>query len=389
MALATRCPHCHTTFRVAHDQLKLRAGLVRCGTCKEIFNGVEHLLPTDKLPQSAAQASAAISPANAVAEQPSGKAAASSVPTAPSLSKKRNIAPAESGGVVKSTSRRKKPPANRPIDAPTPAVASGGDNDNDPLQRMTLVDFAAFDEPESGPAGQENSAGPVVPDDPRRLSHAEGSADTSDELDRAIEDLQRKPWRSTKKPALRKDEDDPEDMQSGEPDFVMRARRQQRTGRALRILMSFVSFVLLIGLLAQATYIFRSQIAAWLPETAPVLVNACGIIGCRVDLPAQIDAVSIESNELQALPSNQNTFVLTTLLRNRSAIVQAWPNIELTLNDANEKAIVRRVFTPRDYLPSAQDVTKGFAANWEQPIKLFFEVSQLKASGYRVYLFYP
>jgi len=45
MALATRCPHCHTTFRVAHDQLKLRAGLVRCGSCKEIFNGIEHLLP--------------------------------------------------------------------------------------------------------------------------------------------------------------------------------------------------------------------------------------------------------------------------------------------------------------------------------------------------------
>jgi predicted Zn finger-like uncharacterized protein len=374
MALATRCPHCRTTFRVAHDQLKLRAGLVRCGTCKEIFNGVEHLLPTDEPLQSAAQTSAAISPANAVTEQPSSKAASSSARTAPSLSKKRNIAPTESVSVVKSAGRRKKPSANHPIDAPKPAVATGSDNDNDPLQRMTLVDFAAFDEPESGgPAGQENSAGSVVPD----------------ELDRAIEDLQRKPWRGTKKSALRKEEDDPEDMQSGEPDFVRRARRQQRTGRALRILMNFVSFVLLIGLLAQATYTFRSQIAAWLPETAPALVNACGIIGCRVDLPAQIDAVSIESNELQALPSNQNTFVLTTLLRNRSAIVQAWPNIELTLNDANEKAIVRRVFMPRDYLPSAQDVTKGFAANWEQPIKLFFEVSQLKASGYRVYLFYP
>jgi predicted Zn finger-like uncharacterized protein len=374
MALATRCPHCRTTFRVAHDQLKLRAGLVRCGTCKEIFNGVEHLLPTDEPPQSAAQTSAAISPANAATEQPSSKAASSSARTAPSLSKKRNIAPTESVSVVKSAGRRKKPSANHPIDAPKPAVATGSDNDNDPLQRMTLVDFAAFDEPESGgPAGQENSAGSVVPD----------------ELDRAIEDLQRKPWRGTKKSALRKEEDDPEDMQSGEPDFVRRAHRQQRTGRALRILMNFVSFVLLIGLLAQATYTFRSQIAAWLPETAPALVNACGIIGCRVDLPAQIDAVSIESNELQALPSNQNTFVLTTLLRNRSAIVQAWPNIELTLNDANEKAIVRRVFMPRDYLLSAQDVTKGFAANWEQPIKLFFEVSQLKASGYRVYLFYP
>ncbi|MFL6715114.1 MAG: zinc-ribbon domain-containing protein, partial [Burkholderiaceae bacterium] len=44
MVLATRCPHCRTTFRVVQDQLKLRGGLVRCGACKEIFNGTEHLL---------------------------------------------------------------------------------------------------------------------------------------------------------------------------------------------------------------------------------------------------------------------------------------------------------------------------------------------------------
>ena len=44
MVLATRCPHCRTTFRVVQDQLKLRGGLVRCGACKEIFNGTENLL---------------------------------------------------------------------------------------------------------------------------------------------------------------------------------------------------------------------------------------------------------------------------------------------------------------------------------------------------------
>src|SRR5690348_690217 len=50
MVLATRCPHCRTTFRVVQDQLKLRGGLVRCGACKEIFNGVENLLrPTQSL----------------------------------------------------------------------------------------------------------------------------------------------------------------------------------------------------------------------------------------------------------------------------------------------------------------------------------------------------
>jgi predicted Zn finger-like uncharacterized protein len=58
MALATRCPHCQTTFRVAHDQLKLRAGLVRCGACKQIFNGIEHLLPPEEPGQRIAPAAA-------------------------------------------------------------------------------------------------------------------------------------------------------------------------------------------------------------------------------------------------------------------------------------------------------------------------------------------
>jgi predicted Zn finger-like uncharacterized protein len=48
MALATRCPHCQTTFRVANDQLKLHAGLVRCGSCHQTFNGIEHLVPPDQ-----------------------------------------------------------------------------------------------------------------------------------------------------------------------------------------------------------------------------------------------------------------------------------------------------------------------------------------------------
>lgn len=48
MALATQCPHCHTTFRVAADQLKLRGGIVRCGACQSIFDGNAHLIDLDK-----------------------------------------------------------------------------------------------------------------------------------------------------------------------------------------------------------------------------------------------------------------------------------------------------------------------------------------------------
>src|SRR5205823_3568950 len=63
MALATQCPHCHTTFRVASDQLKLRGGIVRCGACQRIFDGNSHLIDLDALAAarkaSEAQAAAA------------------------------------------------------------------------------------------------------------------------------------------------------------------------------------------------------------------------------------------------------------------------------------------------------------------------------------------
>ncbi len=159
--------------------------------------------------------------------------------------------------------------------------------------------------------------------------------------------------------------------------------------RILRVSLWITTFVLLLGAIGQGTYVFRNQLAAWVPQAKPALTQACAWINCQVTLLAQLDAVSIESSELQALPTRKNSFVLTVLLRNSSTATQAWPNIELMLNDGDEKAIVRRVFTPQEYLQSKQDLLKGFDSNTEQPVKIAFELLQLKASGYRAYLFYP
>src|SRR5574343_366650 len=63
MALATKCPHCNTVFRVAHDQLKLRGGIVRCGSCNEVFDGNAALLaPPAAAPLPAAPAAASVAP---------------------------------------------------------------------------------------------------------------------------------------------------------------------------------------------------------------------------------------------------------------------------------------------------------------------------------------
>lgn len=384
MALATRCPHCQTTFRVAHDQLKLRAGLVRCGACKEIFNGVEHLLPvgvpshpvTAPTPAAAQASPMSVAPHEESVQTSSGHPAATSAYSV-------DLPPEEKVD--------ENPLAGMPTDDSTARATVASDSAADPLQRMTLMDFSSWKEDDDAslaPQGNPVDADPVLTGNPSLYSQTEVTANAPDELDRAIEDLQSKPWR--RKRWKRSADDDIEgDEDVAEPDFVRKARRKHGIERALHILMIVGSLALLVGLIGQTAYALRDQISARLPQATPILVEACARIGCTVGFPTRIDAVSIESSELQTLPSNQNTFVLNTVLRNRSSITQAWPNLELTLNDADEKAIARRVFAPRDYLLSAADVTQGFGANSEQQIKVFFELSQLKASGFRVYLFYP
>lgn len=41
--MLTRCPHCQTHFRVTAEQLKIRQGKVRCGTCQEVFDALDSL----------------------------------------------------------------------------------------------------------------------------------------------------------------------------------------------------------------------------------------------------------------------------------------------------------------------------------------------------------
>jgi predicted Zn finger-like uncharacterized protein len=400
MALATQCPHCQTTFRVAQDQLKLRAGLVRCGHCKEIFNGIEHLLPPTETTHPAAPvparpvASAVIADAS-VQQAAENFSAAPSAPIPQSADDPTAVGPADAP--------REEPHRVTSADFDIPTFESEeSDVDEtsspaepapheDPLQRMTLMDFTQ-ELPDSIEPSKEQLAG-------RELSNAEENgaifdAGQRDELDQAIEDLQRKPWRSKKKTTkvariAQIDPLDDVDAEEDEPGFLKRGRRDLRFGRKLRILFGLGSFLLLITALAQGAYLFRNQIAGAVPQTKPLLAQMCNAVGCHIDLPTQIASVSIESSELQTLASAKDRFVLTTLLRNYSNTAQEWPYIELTLNDGNEKPLLRRVFKPADYVSGPADMRTGFAADSERTVKLSFELSQVQASGYRVYLFYP
>lgn len=170
-----------------------------------------------------------------------------------------------------------------------------------------------------------------------------------------------------------------------EPEFVKRGRQREQSGKRRLIVMTAGSVVLLLVLLTQAAVIFRNDLAARMPGTRPALTALCALLRCRVELPARIDNLTIETGELQTL--GPDTYVLATLLHNQGSATQAWPDIELALTDAADKPLVRRVFAPAEYLPKG--AAAGFAAHGEQAVKLYFQLDQLKPSGYHIAVFYP
>ncbi len=159
--------------------------------------------------------------------------------------------------------------------------------------------------------------------------------------------------------------------------------------RRLHKLLGLVSVLLLLLLFFQVTFFFRVELAGRYPNLKPVLADACAALGCRVGLPQEVDLMSIESSELEAVPQHDNQIILHVLLRNRANVAQAYPRLELTLKDEQDRPLVRRILLPVDYLSPQDKESDGLAGNQELQIRLPLDIHDLKPVGYRLSLFYP
>ncbi|MDD5056796.1 MAG: DUF3426 domain-containing protein [Sideroxydans sp.] len=160
------------------------------------------------------------------------------------------------------------------------------------------------------------------------------------------------------------------------------ARKRRWTG-------IFAALLLLLLLLAQAIYFFRVELVIRLPGLKPSLAQSCALLGCSIELPRQAELMSIESSELESDPAQNNVITLHALLHNRATFTQAYPDLELTLNNLQDQAIARRTFHPANYLKNANEAQAGLGANRELEISLRLDTADLKPAGYRLFLFYP
>lgn len=142
----------------------------------------------------------------------------------------------------------------------------------------------------------------------------------------------------------------------------------------------------------QAAYRYRAELALVAPWARAPLEVACKALRCQVALPRRPDLMSIESSDLQADTRREGVIVLNAVLRNRAAFAQDYPALELTLTDEGDRPVLRRVLSPAEYLDPARApklLPEGIAPGSEASLRVFLEASRARATGYRLYLFYP
>lgn len=160
-----------------------------------------------------------------------------------------------------------------------------------------------------------------------------------------------------------------------------------RSGFA-KVAIVLVVLVLILLTLAQATYYLRSDIAARWPEVRPWLEQACASVQCKVELPKNADLIAIDDSDLQEDADRQGLIHLYSTLINTADYSQAYPLLELTLTDVNDKPLLRRTFKPEEYLPAGADIKRGVFPNEEISVKLSLTVSGEPIVGYRLFVTY-
>lgn len=153
-------------------------------------------------------------------------------------------------------------------------------------------------------------------------------------------------------------------------------------------LWGLASVLAVLAAITQSVYFLRNEIALYYPQLKPVLVQSCQIIHCQIELPKQIEFIVIDDSDVQEDPARADLIYFSSTLINTGAHSVAYPNLELTLTDVEDKPVVRRIFKPAEYLSADQTSDNGLIPNIEAKIKLAINVHAIKVSGYRVFVTY-
>ena len=156
--------------------------------------------------------------------------------------------------------------------------------------------------------------------------------------------------------------------------------------RATRLLWLGAAFLLALLLLAQWVAHEKNLLAARAPALQPALGAICKAVGCVLKAPQSPEFLQIEASAYD--PLGEDSYRLSLTLRNTANWPVAYPAVELTITDASERPLVRRVLLPAELGVRGEHLD----AHSAQELKIYVRSTLAIApglSGYRLTAFYP
>lgn len=244
-------------------------------------------------------------------------------------------------------------------------------------------------------------------DDTDEIEQESGSiepeVETADEAGFSVDDLEDEPTIEAEEVEIYISDDEPSDSQIIEQtstaivaapgnidDFSkhISPAKQKKYRKSRPVLYSVLSILLIAIACLQSIYYLRVKIAALYPQYKPMLVQACEKLKCTIDLPKELDALAIENSDMQEDDQYQSVINFSTSLKNNAQYSMAYPNIELTLTDTDDKIVIRKLLKPQDYLSDDTKIAQGLTGRDSDTIKLALYINQLTVAGYRILLAY-
>lgn len=330
MSLTTSCPACGTLFRVVPDQLRISDGWVRCGKCAKVFD---------------AQSQMAGAPVEA-RPAPTESTPAADVPA----------------------------PASAAVDAAAPPAPAPSEPERPLAERLALIAAEIAQETAEAEAQEAELARQKASF--RALAADEGTPPPASAPIPAVA------------PAVDASHVPVHEGEPTQPAFIQQAERRAfwRSG-GVRTGLRLVCLLLVAGLGWQVAVHERDRLAAMWPALTPALLTLCAPQDCTVAPLRQIDAVVIDSSTFTRLQPTQ--FRLAVVLKNTATLPLAVPAVEVTLTDARDEAVVRRVVAPAVLSPGAPALAPGTELPGTLALTLADAEQGARVTGYRVLAFYP
>lgn len=444
--MIARCPACQTVFRARPEQLHAHGGMVRCGQCFAPFNALEHLIetapspaPETDPPRDEVRGPARYDPlspgdADALFDDGSAPSASQSSLSQQDAGRDERSPSAPDPGILeyepvrtddawRADARAAQPrpvfePLGEGLDFEIPAPYSPrkregavADDDSDNPERVKVEAFRSAGSPPPARAGLAFDLPLPSWSDPQapgasgagidridawvevQPGHDSGAPPTDTSAQRAPAanrvHMDDGAGASDYQPPVRHHPRAAAHVKIDRPDRDFSPYTKPEASGVTRWMTSLLVGILMGTLAAQAAYLFRMEITRNWPELRPLYLRACAQLGCDVPLPQIASAIRITSSDLESDPANPSRLVLNARVLNQAAHPQAYPHLEITLTDARDRPVVRRVLTPDEWV-GTHGSDNGFDAGEEAVVRLPFNASGVvDATGYRVYAFFP